>query len=113
MPAGRHGSHHFLTPRARFGVICRVWGMRTRTIHDPHDFDIRKPAPAAPQLTFGSGIHYCLGAALARAELQEALPILARRMPDLAVDGTIEWKPPTVGIWGPAALPLRFGAGQQ
>jgi cytochrome P450 len=80
---------------------------------DPHRFDIDRPATTDPQLTFGSGIHYCLGAALARAELQEALPILARRMPDLALDGTIEWKPPTVGIWGPAALPLRFGAGQQ
>ena len=80
---------------------------------DPHRFDIDRPATTDPQLTFGSGVHYCLGAALARAELQEALPILARRMPDLAVDGTIEWKPPTVGIWGPAALPLRFGAGQQ
>jgi cytochrome P450 len=80
---------------------------------DPHRFDIDRPATTDPQLTFGSGIHYCLGAALARAELQEALPILARRMPDLALDGTIEWKPSTVGIWGPAALPLRFGAGQQ
>ncbi|HEX7168059.1 MAG TPA: cytochrome P450 [Acidimicrobiales bacterium] len=70
---------------------------------------------SAPQLTFGSGIHHCLGASLARAELQEALPLLARRMPDLALDGPIEWKPPTVGIWGPARLPLRFRtfAGQQ
>jgi cytochrome P450 len=75
---------------------------------DPHEFDIRKPAPAAPQLTFGSGIHYCLGASLARAELQEALPILARRMPDLALDGDITWKPETFGIWGPLHLPLRF-----
>jgi cytochrome P450 len=75
---------------------------------DPHEFDIRKPAPAAPQLTFGSGIHYCLGASLARAELQEALPILARRMPDLALDGDITWKPETFGIWGPLRLPLRF-----
>ena len=75
---------------------------------DPHRFDIgREPAPE-PQLTFGSGVHYCLGAALARAELQEALPILARRMPELALDGDVEWKPPTVGIWGPARLPLRF-----
>jgi cytochrome P450 len=79
----------------------------------PHRFDIDRPAATDPHLTFGSGIHYCLGAALARAELQEALPILARRMPDLAVDGTIEWKPPTVGIWGPAALPLRFAMGRQ
>ena len=36
----------------------------------------------------------------ALAELQEALPILARRMPDLAVDGAIEWKPSTTAIWG-------------
>jgi cytochrome P450 len=59
-------------------------------------------------MTFGSGIHYCLGAGLARAELQEALPVLARRLPDLAVDGAIEWKPQSVGIWGPAVLPLSF-----
>ena len=70
--------------------------------------DITREPSSAPQLTFGSGIHYCLGAALARAELQEALPLMARRMPALALDGPIEWKPPTVGIWGPARLPLRF-----
>jgi cytochrome P450 len=49
-----------------------------------------------------------MGAALARAELQEALPLLARRMPGLARNGDIEWKPSTFGIWGPARLPLRF-----
>jgi hypothetical protein len=31
-------------------------------------------------------------------------------MPNIAVDGAIEWKPATVGIWGPARLPLRFEA---
>jgi len=73
--------------------------------------DITREPSSAPQLTFGSGIHYCLGAALARAELQEALPLLARRMPGLELDGRVEWKPPTVGIWGPAKLPLRFTPG--
>lgn len=75
---------------------------------DPTAFDPGR-GPVPPQLTFGSGIHHCLGAALARAELQEALPILARAMPQLRLDGPIEWKPPTVGIWGPARLPLAFG----
>jgi len=75
---------------------------------DPGTFDIRREPAGQPQLTFGSGIHYCLGAALARAELQEALPILARRMPDLAVDGTIEWKPASTAIFGPAHLPVTF-----
>ena len=59
-------------------------------------------------MTFGAGIHFCMGAALARAELQEALPILARRLPNLSLAGTIKWKPSTFGIWGPACLPLRF-----
>jgi cytochrome P450 len=49
-----------------------------------------------------------MGAALARAELQEALTLLSRRMADLANDGPVEWKPTTFGIWGPARLPLQF-----
>lgn len=77
---------------------------------EPGRFDITREPTGNTQLTFGSGIHYCLGAALARAELQEALPLLATRMPDLAIDGHVEWKPDTVGIWGPAVLPLKFGA---
>jgi cytochrome P450 len=71
-------------------------------------FDIRKEAPGSPHLTLGSGIHYCLGAWLARAELQEALPILARRMPDLALADGVKWKPPGTAIFGPDTLPVTF-----
>ena len=74
---------------------------------DPDDFDITRERTTA-QMTFGSGIHFCMGAALARAELQEALPLLARRLPGLTRAGEVEWKPSTFGIWGPARLPLRF-----
>ena len=73
----------------------------------PEVFDITKERGTA-HMSFGAGIHFCMGAALARAELQEALPILARRMPNLELAGTIEWKPSTFGIWGPASLPIRF-----
>ena len=73
----------------------------------PDTFDIT--SGRSNQLTFGSGIHHCLGASLARAELQEALVILARRLPGLALDGPVEWKPPTFGIWGPSKLPARWG----
>jgi cytochrome P450 len=74
---------------------------------EPHRFDITADRSAS-HLTFGFGLHYCLGANLARAELQEALPLLARRMPDLRLDGEVSWKSAGVGIWGPARLPLRF-----
>jgi cytochrome P450 len=80
----------------------------TVTPGDPSTFDITRQA-TVPQMTLGAGIHHCLGASLARAELQEALPILAQRMPGLRLDGEIEWKPDTVGIWGPARLPIAFG----
>jgi cytochrome P450 len=75
----------------------------------PNEFDITQERGAA-QMTFGSGIHFCMGAALARAELQEALPLLAQRMPGLTLDGEVIWKPATFGIWGPARLPIRFDA---
>ncbi len=72
-------------------------------------FDItREPVKGRGQMTFGSGIHYCLGASLARAELQEALPLLAQRMPDLAIDGEITWKPATTAIFGPDHFPVTF-----
>jgi cytochrome P450 len=75
---------------------------------DPEAFDISRQA-TAPQMTLGAGIHHCLGASLARAELQEALPLMARAMPNLRRDGEIEWKPDTFGIWGPSKLPIAFG----
>jgi cytochrome P450 len=93
-----------VTSLASANVDPEVWP-------DPHRFDLSRPPSSAPQLGFGSGIHFCLGASLARAELQEALPILARRLPDVELDGPIEWKAATVGIWGPSRLPLRFTPG--
>lgn len=74
---------------------------------EPDRFDVTREM-SVPQMTFGSGIHHCLGAHLARAELQEALVVIADRMPTLALDGPVEWKPEQFGIWGPARLPVRW-----
>ncbi|MGA0863736.1 MAG: cytochrome P450 [Ilumatobacteraceae bacterium] len=75
---------------------------------DPLQFDIAREPAGQPQLSFGSGIHYCLGASLARAELQEALVVLSQSMPNLAPGGDVRHKPSAVGIFGPAHLPLTF-----
>jgi cytochrome P450 len=72
---------------------------------NPERFDITADREAP--LTFGGGPHYCLGANLARAEMQEALVVLARRMPDVRVAGDVGWRPRT-GIFGPTRLPLMF-----
>jgi cytochrome P450 len=68
-------------------------------------FDITRERPA--QLTFGGGLHHCLGAPLARAEMAEALPILAARLPAPALAGVVSWRP-ALGISGPLAVPIRF-----
>ena len=60
-------------------------------------------------LTFGAGSHYCLGANLARAELEEALRFLAPRMPRLHLDGHVGFGG-IEGIYGIEALPLRWSA---
>ncbi len=74
---------------------------------NPTKFDITRE-PGIPHLTFGSGAHFCLGAFLARAELQEAFTVVARRLPGLRLNGEISWKPMQNGIWGPESLPIAF-----
>ncbi len=74
----------------------------------PDRFDITREPVGQPQLTFGSGIHYCLGASLARAELQEALPLLAQRLPGLRITGPVTYKTALAGIYGPTSLPIAF-----
>ncbi|MBW4491192.1 MAG: cytochrome P450 [Trichocoleus desertorum ATA4-8-CV12] len=57
---------------------------------------------------FGSGIHFCLGSALARAEAQIALNILLNRLPDLRlVDKTVAWANNIV-FHGPKHLQVAF-----
>jgi cytochrome P450 len=70
-------------------------------------FDIAADRGSAKPLTFGAGVHYCLGANLARAELQEALAFLAPRMPGLAPDGEPVYGS-IDGIYGLDALPIRW-----
>ncbi|WP_338673768.1 cytochrome P450 [Streptomyces sp. SCSIO 30461] len=62
-------------------------------------------------LAFGHGIHYCLGAPLARLEGQIAIGTVLRRLPDLALavpPGELRWRPG--GLRGPVSLPVTFTA---
>ena len=58
-------------------------------------------------MTFGAGVHYCLGANLARLELREALTFMAERMPGLRLDDKVEYET-IMGIYGLARLPIAF-----
>lgn len=77
---------------------------------DPDAFDIlRRPRQT---LTFGSGVHFCLGAHLARTELQIALRVILERLPDLRFvdDGDVRVTGVVMQVLrGPNRLPVAFG----
>lgn len=94
--------------KGTFLTMCLIPAQRDPRVFERGDtFDITVPR-SAPTLQFGGGPHYCLGAALARAELREALPALASRLGPPTIVGPVSWRPP-LGVQGPHALPLRFG----
>jgi cytochrome P450 len=62
-----------------------------------------------PHLAFGQGIHFCLGAPLARLEARIALSDLLEQTTDLALASDAPWPPrPGLHAHGPSSLPIKF-----
>ncbi|MGW7438450.1 cytochrome P450 family protein [Streptomyces sp. NPDC054849] len=77
---------------------------------DPDRLDITRQDNA--HLAFGHGVHYCLGAPLARLEGHVAIGTALRRLPGLALavePDEIRWRPG--GLRGPLSLPVTFTPG--
>ncbi|GAA3737961.1 cytochrome P450 [Streptomyces tremellae] len=78
---------------------------------DPAKFEdpdtLRFDRPANQHLGFGHGVHHCLGAQLARMELQEALRALVTKVPQLRIAGEPEWKSKML-VRGPRSLPVGW-----
>lgn len=72
---------------------------------DPDRFDLHR-APSPAHLAFSGGVHYCLGAPLARLEAEVALRLLAERAPALRLAGPPTRRVGTV-LRGPLSLPVR------
>jgi cytochrome P450 len=87
-------------------LICAFTANRDGVSESP-GFDITAARDVGKPLTFGAGIHYCLGANLARAELQEALGLLAERVRSVKLDGEPVYEG-VQGVYGMSSLPLRL-----
>jgi cytochrome P450 family 142 subfamily A polypeptide 1 len=74
---------------------------------DPFTFDVRRHPN--PHLSFGFGTHFCLGASLARLELNVMFDELLRRLPDIELDTNdpLPFRESNF-IVGPEAMPVRF-----
>jgi len=101
--------HDVTIPRGElvFGVIGSA--NRDETVFEnPDTLDLTRENNK--HLAFGQGLHYCLGAPLARLEAQIAINTLLRRLPDLRLKGSPEslrWRPSLV-LRGLEALPVKF-----
>ena len=74
---------------------------------EPDTFDITRTPNR--HVAFGFGAHFCLGAVLARMEMEIAFRALVRRLPNVKLtDETLAWKP-TMGIRALVKLPVVTG----
>jgi len=76
---------------------------------DADELDLSRPN-ANEHISFGGGIHHCLGAALARIEGQIAITTFVRRFPDMALAGEPVWNG-RINLRGMERLPVTLGKG--
>ena len=76
---------------------------------NPDVFDIAADRGKVKVMTFGAGIHNCLGMNLAKAELQEAFRYLAERVESWELAGEPVFES-VAGVYGLESLPVRFTA---
>ena len=104
LPLGPGGASLRLAEGDKVAALLGAANRDPDVFDDPDRFVVdRDPNP---HLAFGAGIHFCLGAPLARVELQASLPALLRRFPDLRAAAE-PVRRPTFVLRGYESVPLR------
>jgi cytochrome P450 len=101
-PFELHG--HEIPKGAELGLIFGSANRDDRVFDDPDALDLSRDPN--PHLTFGAGIHFCLGAPLGRLELQTSFATLLDRFPGMELVEEPTWKPGYV-VRGLAGLRVR------
>ena len=86
---------------------CSAPTVPPEAFEDPHAFRIRRGR--RDHVAFGGGAHACLGAPLARLEIEIALSVLAARYPGMRLAAPAVRDKPTIGFVGFRELRLSLG----
>ncbi len=93
--------------RRLMAVLVGAANRDPNVFEDPDRLDVTRTLN--PHLGLSSGIHYCIGASLARLEVGAVLPALVRGLPDLRLAGTPRWRN-TFVLRGLSTLPVAWNA---
>lgn len=101
---GAHGEPVVVEAHSTVFCVLGAGNHDPEAFADPHRLDLRRDN-AGRHLAFSAGIHYCLGAALARIEAEEAIGALIRRFRSIEPTAEPEWRD-RLTIRGVSRLPL-------
>jgi cytochrome P450 len=88
-------------------LLCYPSANRDEDVFDePDRFDIRRPN-ADRLIAFGYGVHFCLGAQVARRELRTMLSRLSAQLQSIEAEGEAEWAASNF-VSGVKHLPVRY-----
>jgi cytochrome P450 len=97
-----------VVPEGSFMLLLNASANRDeRRFADPDRFDIHREGG---HVSFGQGLHFCLGSALARLEARVALEEVLKRWPEWEVDYANAQRAHTASVRGWARLPVLTGA---
>ncbi|RYD93167.1 MAG: cytochrome P450 [Sphingomonadales bacterium] len=86
--------------------LVNVSGRDTRTIPNAEEF-IPERTHENRHVAFGRGMHMCLGQHIARAQIEEGLHQICKRLKNPRITGASAWRP-IYGVWGLRGLPIEF-----
>jgi cytochrome P450 len=96
-------------PPGAFVIASLASANHDEAFWGPDASRLRLDRPNAHQhVSFGAGVHHCLGAALARLEGRVAVGRLVQRFPRIAQAGPVEWNG-RINLRGPVRLPVTLG----
>jgi cytochrome P450 len=98
---------------ARLMLLLASTNRNETVFEDPNEFDIRRENPGK-HIAFSHGIHFCLGAPLARLEARVAFELLTQRLPELRLsppDQSVELDP-NISFRGPKELWAEWMPGE-
>ena len=89
------------------GVTLTAGNHDESVFEDAEKFIIDRPNRKGATLAFGGGIHYCLGAAIARAQMQECMKVVAKRIGNYSIVGEVRFRESYESVWGPRSINIR------